>query len=102
MLTTSLLAAVVVASLAQAQRLTKPPLENSLDYLKDGLLNNLPSVHSTNIQWGGWIPQDCADMAKNSGLNPDDVLTYSVTYDDVSQKSSPKSTQAAGVDSDRC
>jgi len=84
--TTTLLAAIGVATLAQAQRLTKPTLQNSLDYLQDGLMKNLHPVHSTNTQWAnGWIPQDCSDMTKGAGLNPSDVSTYEVKYDDVSE-----------------
>ena len=84
MFTTTLLATVGLYSLACAQKLTKPPLENGLDYLKKGLMDNLHSVHSTNNQWKGWIPTDCESMAKSSNLNPADVTTYNVTYDDVS------------------
>ena len=84
MYSTTLLATIVLYSLAYAQRLTKPPLESGLDYLQKGLMDNLHSVHSTNTQWKGWIPTDCESMAKGSNLNPDDVSTFNVTYDDVS------------------
>ena len=74
----------LLAALARAN-LSKPPLEQSLDYLQQGLLDNLHPVHSTWDIWGaGWIPQDCKTMTQNAGLNPVDVETYNVHYDDVS------------------
>ena len=88
MFSITLLATVGLYSLANTQKLTKPPLENGLDYLQKGLMDNLHSVPSKNTQWKGWIPTDCESMAKSSNLNPDDVSTFNVTYDDVSSGSS--------------
>ena len=84
MYTSALLATIGLSTLAYAQKLDKPPLEDSLDYLQQGLMDNLPSVHSTNTPWNGWIPTDCQQMTKDANLNPDDVTTFNVTYDDVS------------------
>ncbi|KAI4140971.1 MAG: hypothetical protein L6R39_005570 [Caloplaca ligustica] len=83
-----LLAVYLFSTLTTADewtRLTKPALVPNLDYLHQGLLDHYPSVHSRYDIWGpGWIPQDCLNMAKNSNLNPADVLTYNVNYDDCS------------------
>ncbi|KAL8650991.1 MAG: hypothetical protein Q9226_004916 [Calogaya cf. arnoldii] len=63
--------------------LDKPPLRPNLDYLEQGLLDNMHPTHSTWDIWGpGWIPEDCKAMTENAGLNPFDVETYNVKYDD--------------------
>ncbi|KAL8842394.1 MAG: hypothetical protein Q9170_000522 [Blastenia crenularia] len=75
----------VFTTLSSAQRLTKPALHPNLDYLQQGLLDNLHPTHSTWDQWGaGWIPADCKSMTQNAGLNPVDVETFNVHYDDCS------------------
>ncbi|KAI4125533.1 MAG: hypothetical protein LQ338_004181 [Usnochroma carphineum] len=72
----------VLATLTHAQ-LSKPPLHPNLDYLQQGLLDNLQPAPSTWDQWGaGWIPADCQTMTQNAGLNPLDVETFNVHYDD--------------------
>ena len=74
-------------SLASSQKLTKPPLHPDLDYLTQGLMNNLHSTPSKFDQWAaGWIPADCKTMAQNAGLNPADVQTFNVHYSDVSSR----------------
>ncbi|KAL9614047.1 MAG: hypothetical protein Q9167_001462 [Letrouitia subvulpina] len=81
------LAAVATAlvALTQAQQLSKPPLRNNLDGLQQGLLDNMHPTHSTWDKWGaGWIPADCKTMTQNAGLNPVDVETFNVHYDDCS------------------
>ncbi|KAL9613819.1 MAG: hypothetical protein Q9167_001666 [Letrouitia subvulpina] len=71
-------------SLVDGQRLDKPPLTNDLEYLRPGLLDNLPSVNQNHDKWGdGWIAQDCKNMAEEQGLNAADVETWNVKYDDV-------------------
>ncbi len=75
----------LLCALALAQRLDKPPLENNLDYLQQGLLDNLHPVQSTQTKWPtGWIPADCKAMTELAGLSASDVETFNVTYIDVS------------------
>lgn len=76
----------VLFTLATGQRLNKPPLEQSLDYLQQGLLDNLQPVPSTQQQWpAGQIPADCKSMTEGAGLSANDVQTFSVTYNDVNK-----------------
>ncbi len=71
-------------TLLTAQRLTKPPVESTLNYLEQGLEKNLPIVKSTKSQWGaGWIPQDCKTIVQDEGHQASDIQIFSVTYDDV-------------------
>lgn len=71
------------AALAAAT-LDKPPLHPNLDYLNQGLLDNLHPTQSTYDQWGsGWLPQDCVDMTNNAGLDPRDVQAWNIHYTDV-------------------
>ncbi|KAL8660055.1 MAG: hypothetical protein Q9202_006821 [Teloschistes flavicans] len=78
-------AIVSLLATSTSAALSKPPLHPNLDYLQQGLLNNLHPTHSTWDIWGaGWIPQDCKTMTQNAGLNPLDVETYNVHYDDCS------------------
>ncbi len=79
------LAALGLSSLAygQSQKLTKPVLEQSLDYLQKGLLDNLGPIDHTTNQWNGWIPQECHKMATDNHFDPNHVSTYNVTYNDV-------------------
>ena len=64
-------------------RLDKPKLVDNLDYLKPGLLANFPASSSHYNVWGpGWIPQDCKDITSKANLNPADISTYNVQYDD--------------------
>lgn len=79
-------AAFAGANAPGAQRLTKPPIAPSLDYLKDKLLSSLPATAYTLDQWPpGYIAADCAQMTKDAGLNPGDVDTWNVHYSDVSR-----------------
>lgn len=76
--------ATSLATLALTQRLDKPPLEPSLDYLQKGLLEHLGSVKSSYKQWGqGWIPADCKTMTEDANLSAADVETFNVQYVDV-------------------
>ncbi|KAL8634692.1 MAG: hypothetical protein Q9228_007727 [Teloschistes exilis] len=78
-------AIVSLLATSTSAALSKPPLHPNLDYLQQGLLDNLHPTHSTWDVWGaGWIPQDCKTMTQNAGLNPLDVETYNVHYDDCS------------------
>jgi hypothetical protein len=64
--------------------LDKPPLHPNLDYLNQGLIDNLHAPSYTLDEWGsGWIAEDCATMASGAKLNPADVHTYNVHYADV-------------------
>lgn len=78
----AILGALSFSSLALSQRLTKPALESSLDYLKAGFLQNLPITTATHREWNGWIPTDCETITQAAGLNPADVSTFSVHYAD--------------------
>ncbi|KAL8756286.1 MAG: hypothetical protein Q9184_004548 [Pyrenodesmia sp. 2 TL-2023] len=78
----------ILAALAQAQgdpnaKLDKPPIVDNLDYLQEGLLQNFPSASANTDAWGpGWIPKDCKDIVTGAKLNPADITTYNVNYDD--------------------
>lgn len=64
-------------------KLDKSPIATNLDYLQPGLLANFPSTsHHTDVWSPGWIPQDCKDITTQAGLNPADITTYNVKYDD--------------------
>ncbi|KAL8778385.1 MAG: hypothetical protein Q9213_007440 [Squamulea squamosa] len=83
--TTRNVAISLLAAFTQAQQLSKPALQPSVDYLNQGLVNNLSPTHSTWDIWGpGYIAQGCKDMTQRAGLNPADVETYNVHYDDCS------------------
>ncbi|KAL8920870.1 MAG: hypothetical protein Q9208_006042 [Pyrenodesmia sp. 3 TL-2023] len=77
-----------LAALAQAQgdptaKLDKPPIVDNLDYLQEGLLKNFPSTTANTDPWSpGWIPKDCKDIVKEAKLDPADITTYNVKYDD--------------------
>ena len=74
----------LLCTLARTQRLDKPPLAPSLDYLQRGLLEYLPPVPSSYEQWtGDWIPSDCKTLAEGSNMSAADVETFNVRYDDV-------------------
>ncbi|KAL8852004.1 MAG: hypothetical protein Q9221_003109 [Calogaya cf. arnoldii] len=82
---TSVTIGLAFSLLATSSRaaLDKPALRPNLDYLEQGLLDNLQPTRSTWDIWGpGWIPEDCKRMTANAGLNPFDVETYNVKYDD--------------------
>lgn len=68
-----------------AAKLSKPPLHENLDYLEAGLKAHLQSPPYQVTEWNpGWIAEDCKSIAENENLNPADVKTYSVKYDDCS------------------
>lgn len=81
------------AALVSSQRLTKPPLQQNLDNLKQGFLNNLNPVASTRTAFqAGYIPSDCKTIAQREGFNPADIQSWTVQYADVSPTSSVSST----------
>jgi len=68
---------------ADSGKLDKPPNQDNLNYLEDGLMKNLPSTESTySTIAGGLIPQDCANMASDNKFDPSDITAYQVTYHD--------------------
>ncbi|KAL8904785.1 MAG: hypothetical protein Q9207_003049 [Kuettlingeria erythrocarpa] len=73
------------AALASSQRLTKPPLQQNLDNLKQGFINNLNPVASTRTAFqAGYIPSDCKRIAEREGFNPADIQSWTVQYADCS------------------
>ncbi|KAL8718416.1 MAG: hypothetical protein Q9225_004444 [Loekoesia sp. 1 TL-2023] len=72
-----------LTSASEWDRLDKPYIVPNLDYLQPGLLDNFPPTGSNNDVWGpGWIPKDCKDITSDANLNPADITTYNVHYDD--------------------
>ncbi|KAL9043820.1 MAG: hypothetical protein Q9214_003004 [Letrouitia sp. 1 TL-2023] len=70
-------------ALVTSQRLTKPPLQPNLDNLKQGLLDNLHSTHSTRDPFqAGYIPSDCKKIVQREKFNPASIQTWNVHYDD--------------------
>ncbi|KAF2638199.1 hypothetical protein P280DRAFT_405066, partial [Massarina eburnea CBS 473.64] len=64
-------------------KLTKPVLNQNIDYLKDGLNKNLPETKYTKSQWqSGWIPQACKNLASDTKTSPKDFEIWDVTYAD--------------------
>ena len=91
----AIMSTFVAATIVSAQRdpgakLDKPPLQPNIDYLKQGLIDNLPETDHTYKQWAaGWIPEGCKNVAEGKVANgvvysPGDFLVYDVTYSDVS------------------
>ncbi|KAL8998817.1 MAG: hypothetical protein Q9188_006020 [Gyalolechia gomerana] len=73
----------VLTSADEWSPLDKPPLVDNLDYLQENLLENFPAAGSNYDPWNpGWIPRDCKDLTAEAGLNPADITTYNVNYDD--------------------
>ncbi|KAI9792066.1 MAG: hypothetical protein M1816_003048 [Peltula sp. TS41687] len=71
------------SSVAWAELLDKPALRDNLNHLKQGLMDYLPSTPSTYTKWPrGWIADDCKSMTEKAGLDPVNVTTYAVTYND--------------------
>ena len=73
------------ATFASPQEIDKPPLQDNLDYLHDGLYKNLPPVTPTWSEWfDEYIPQFCLDVSKSdeNGFNPADMKSYDIRYDD--------------------
>ncbi|KAL9595398.1 MAG: hypothetical protein Q9219_006473 [cf. Caloplaca sp. 3 TL-2023] len=61
-------------ALVSSQRLTKPPLQQNLDNLKQGFINNLQPVSSTRTAFqAGYIPNDCKTIAQREGFAPADI-----------------------------
>ncbi|KAL8641232.1 MAG: hypothetical protein Q9228_001931 [Teloschistes exilis] len=76
--------ALFVASVA-SQRLTKPPLQQNLDNLKQGFLNNLGVVGNSRSGFqAGYIPSNCKKIVQREGFNPADITTVTIKYDDCS------------------
>ncbi|KAL8712507.1 MAG: hypothetical protein Q9220_003355 [cf. Caloplaca sp. 1 TL-2023] len=73
------------ATLVASQRLTKPPLQQNLDNLKQGFLNNLKPTTSTRTTFtAGQIPSDCKKIAIREGFAAADIQSYNVKYADCS------------------
>ncbi|KAL8685096.1 MAG: hypothetical protein Q9218_007980 [Villophora microphyllina] len=76
--------ALFVASVA-SQTLTKPPLQPDLDNLKQGFINNLGIIHSTQTPFqAGSIPSNCKTLVQREGFNAADIQVVTVQYDDCS------------------
>ncbi|KAL8996868.1 MAG: hypothetical protein Q9169_003720 [Polycauliona sp. 2 TL-2023] len=74
------------SALAASQRLNKPPIQDSLDKLKSGLLNNLKVTQSTREKFrAGWMPEVCKDVAIKEKKNPADFQIWKVKYNDCSE-----------------
>ena len=79
-----LLAAAAYAAVDPEAKLTKPPLENGLDYLKSGMLKALGPVAHTPKQWPtGVIPANCKSIAERQKFSAADITAYEVKYTDV-------------------
>ncbi|KAL8858946.1 MAG: hypothetical protein Q9178_004625 [Gyalolechia marmorata] len=91
-------AGVFFSVLVASQRLTKPPLQQNLDNLKQGLVNNLKvTPHTKERLAAGWMPARCKVVANEENLNPADFQVWRVRYNDCSEpwvmcyhKNSPK------------
>lgn len=77
-----------LASLASAQ-LDKPIIDpefpgGGLDSLDEGLNDNLELPGNTTWDpWdAGWIPEDCKTITEGAELNPMDVISFNIHYDD--------------------
>lgn len=95
MFTWFVVSALVATSFVAAQHdtstpLDKPILVDNLDYLRDGLIANLPTTDYTSDMWeAGMIPTDCKHVAEGGVFDsvvysPADFEIYNVTYSDVS------------------
>ncbi|CAL8576762.1 hypothetical protein XPA_002627 [Xanthoria parietina] len=87
MYTTSTIALGVslLASFAYPQKIDKPAVQPNLDYLKDGLQKNMPSIGHHVDPWSeDWMPKFCLEQSKSEddGFNPADIKTYNIHYDD--------------------
>ncbi|KAL8699058.1 MAG: hypothetical protein Q9224_001581 [Gallowayella concinna] len=75
----------LLLALVSSQRLTKPPLQQNLDNLKQGFLNNLKPVSSTRTAFqAGYIPSDCKKIAQREGFKPADIQSWNIKYNDCS------------------
>ena len=75
----------LLTALVSSQRLTKPPLQQNLDNLKQGFIDNLKPVASTRTAFqAGYIPSDCKKIAQREGFSPADIQSWNVKYADVS------------------
>ena len=71
-------------ALAASQELTKPPVQDNLDNLKRGLVNNLKVTQSSREKFrAGWMPKVCKDIANNEKRKPADFQIWKVKYNDV-------------------
>ncbi|KAL8657520.1 MAG: hypothetical protein Q9226_001834 [Calogaya cf. arnoldii] len=69
-----------------SQGLNKPPLQDNLDNLKQGLINNLKVTPSTREKFrAGWMPKACMDIANEEQKNPADFQVWKVKYNDCSE-----------------
>ncbi|KAL8864855.1 MAG: hypothetical protein Q9174_007190 [Haloplaca sp. 1 TL-2023] len=74
--------ALFAASVA-SQRLTKPPLQQNLDNLKQGFLDNLPAQGASRSGFqAGFIPAGCKNIIQREGYNPADFQVVNVKYND--------------------
>ncbi|KAI4270971.1 MAG: hypothetical protein LQ337_006347 [Flavoplaca oasis] len=70
-------------ALAASQELTKPPVQDNLDNLKQGLVNNLKVTQSSREKFrAGWMPKVCKDIANDEKRNPADFQIWKVKYND--------------------
>ncbi|KAL9601450.1 MAG: hypothetical protein Q9219_002516 [cf. Caloplaca sp. 3 TL-2023] len=68
-----------LAALVSTQTLNKPPLQQNLDNLKQGLLNNLKATANTRSPYqAGQIPADCKTIAQREGFRPADIRAVNV------------------------
>ncbi|KAL8686604.1 MAG: hypothetical protein Q9218_006991 [Villophora microphyllina] len=83
LLTNTIVAVALCLGSVTSQRLDKKPLQPNLDNLEAGLLANTHPAKSTMKQWPvGWIPANCKAIVERENMNPADIRTYNVTYDD--------------------
>lgn len=82
-------AAFVSAQHDSGAKLDKPTLHDNLDYLKQGLIDNLPETKfNYELQAAGTIPEGCNKVATGQVINtvnynPADFDIFNVHYDDV-------------------
>ncbi|KAL8981839.1 MAG: hypothetical protein Q9205_003484, partial [Flavoplaca limonia] len=75
----------LLTTFAYPQEIDKQILHDNLDYLHDGLYQNLPIVaHTLNEWFEEWIPQFCLDESKDDehGFNLADMKAYDINFDD--------------------
>ncbi|KAK7193717.1 hypothetical protein DPSP01_000274 [Paraphaeosphaeria sporulosa] len=81
-------AAFVSAQHDAGAKLDKPTLHDNLDYLKQGIIDNLPETNfNYELQAAGTIPDDCNKVATGQvyntvNYNPADFDIFNVHYDD--------------------
>ncbi|KAI4221862.1 MAG: hypothetical protein L6R36_006589 [Xanthoria steineri] len=80
----SIVSAIVALFAASGtSQLTKPPLQQNLDNLKQGFLDNLPAQGASRSGFqAGFIPAGCKTIIQREGYNPVDFQVINVKYND--------------------